>query len=411
MMYKQPEIIPHLFRTEYQKIVSVLCKRFGLDRIEIAEDIAGDTFVAAAENWARQGVPEKPVGWLYAVAKNKTINYLNREAKFRETIQPELTQRHETEFQVEGIDLSPQSINDSQLQMMFAICHPAIPGEAQIGLALRILCGFGIDEIAEAFLENKDTINKRLYRARKQLRKVKIKIELPEPAAIEKRLEAVLATIYLLFSEGYYSSTQNKALRKDLCFEAIRLCNLLTENPETEKPQVNALLALMCFQASRFEARLDQNDEMILYHDQDSSLWNDELIAKGAIFLNRASIGEKVSSYHIEAAIAWWHTKKTESNEKWKNILSLYDQLLQINDSPIAALNRIVALSKVEGKEKAISEAKKLKLTDDHFYHTLFGELYSEIDNEKAKKHYQKACSLARTGTEKKLIQNYIKKI
>lgn len=410
-MNEQPEIIPHLFRTEYRKIVSVLCTRFGLDRIEIAEDIAGDTFMAAAENWSREGVPEKPVAWLYAVAKNKTLNYLNRKAIFRDTVQPEITYQDETDYQVDEINLSPQNIKDSQLQMMFAICHPSIPEEAQIGLALRILCGFGIDEIAEAFLESKETINKRLYRARKRLKEEKIKIELPKSAEVEDRLETVLATIYLLFSEGYYSSTQNKTLRKDLCVEAIRLCHMLVENPETDKPQVNALLALMCFQTSRIEARMDQNDELILYRDQDESLWNDELITKGAYFLNRASTGKKVSTYHIEAAIAWWHTKKSDSNEKWENILKLYNQLLKISYSPIAALNRIVALSKVKGKKKAISEAKKLKLTDDHFYHTLFGELYSGVDNEKARKHYQKAYSLAKTDTEKKLIQNYIRKI
>src|SRR6201996_1652726 len=190
----QQEIIPHLFRQEYSKIVSVLCRRFGFEQMEIAEDIASDTFLAAAQSWAMNGAPPNPVAWLYHVAKNKARNYLQRSSVFNEKVAIEITQSLAKNDEDE-IDLSPQNISDSQLQMMFAICHPGIPAEAQIGLSLRILCGFGIDEIAEAFLSNKETINKRLYRAREKLREEKISIEVPGPAEIDKRLENVLTTI------------------------------------------------------------------------------------------------------------------------------------------------------------------------------------------------------------------------
>ena len=406
-MTKQQELIPQLFRTEYRKIVSVLCRHFGFDQIEIAEDIAGDTFLTASETWEPKGIPPNPTAWLYHVAKNKAKNYLHRNTILENKIIPELQSADPVPYP-EEIDLSPQNINDSQLQMMFAICHPSISQEAQIGLSLRILCGFSIEEIADAFLTNKETINKRLYRAKEKLRQEKIKIELPPTTEIDQRLETVLTTIYLLFNEGYYSINQEKALRKELCLEAMRLCYMLVETRETNKPPVNALLSLMCFHASRFEARQTESGEPILYDDQDTSLWDADLIRRGEYFLNCSARGTKISKYHLEAAIAYWHTYKEDTKEKWENILQLYNQLLQIEYSPMAALNRTYALAKANGKEEAIIEAEKLKLTDNHLYFTLLGELYTGIDNEKAKLNFQQALSLAKTQTDKQAIQKKI---
>jgi RNA polymerase sigma-70 factor (ECF subfamily) len=231
---KKNELIPHLFRTEYRKIVAVLCKHFGFDEIEIAEDIASDTFMTAAQTWGMNGVPKNPTAWLYNVAKNKAKNYLQRDSLFKNKIALEL-KKTSSDSEENEIDLSTQNINDSQLQMMFAICHPSISPEAQIGLSLRILCGFGIEEIADAFLTNKETINKRLFRAKGKLREEKIKIEMPDVSEIDARLINVLRTIYLLFSEGYYSESQNQIIRKELCFEAMRLCTMLVENSSTNK--------------------------------------------------------------------------------------------------------------------------------------------------------------------------------
>lgn len=401
------ELIPHLFRTEYRKIVSVLIRRFGFDHIETAEDLASETFLAGAQSWGLNGVPENPAAWLYTVAKNKAKNYLQRDAYFRNAIEPEL-RNSSSGIDEQEIDLSPHSITDSQLQMMFAICHPSIPPEAQIGLSLRILCGFGIEEIADAFLTNKETINKRLFRAKEKLREEKIVIEFPSPTEIDERLETVLRTIYLLFTEGYYSTSRNTTLRKDLCLEAMRLCTMLVENEQTNKPQVNALLALMCFHASRFDARINHNGELILYDDQDTNLWNAELINRGGYLLHRSASGDKLSKYHLEAAIAYWHTRREDTKEKWENILQLYNQLLQIEYSPIAALNRTFALSKANGKQEALIEAEKLQLRDNQFYHALLGELYTGIDNNKAKEHFEKARSLAKTENDKTAIQKKI---
>jgi RNA polymerase sigma-70 factor (ECF subfamily) len=403
----QQELIPHLFRSEYRKIVSVLCRRFGFEQIETAEDIASETFAAAAQTWGLNGAPKNPVAWLYTVAKNKAKNHLQRDTVFETKVAPEV-KYSTTELQEYEINLSPQNITDSQLQMMFAICHPAIPPEAQIGLSLRILCGFGIDEIAEAFLTNKETINKRLYRAKERLREEKIRIEFPSPTEIDNRLENVLTTIYLLFNEGYYSVGQNEVLRKDLCFEAMRLCEMLIDNNSTDKPQVNALLALMYFQASRFDARVNKNGEIVQYDEQDTSLWHYDMIAKGGYFLRRSAIGDRLSKYHLEASIAYWGTQKEDTVEKWENILQLYNQYLQVEYSPIAALNRTYALAKANGKQAAIIEAEKLKLENNQFYFALLGELYTDIDNYKARQNFQKAIALAKTPADKQVLQKKI---
>jgi RNA polymerase sigma factor (sigma-70 family) len=407
---KEGHLIPHLFRTEYRKIVSVLSKRFGFDQIEIAEDITSDTFLTATQTWGINGLPENPVAWLYNVAKNKAKNHLQRNTVFENKIAPEL-KNNSTTSQEPEIDLSPKNINDSQLQMMFAICHPSISPEAQIGLSLRILCGFGIEEIADAFLTNKETINKRLFRAKEKLRTEKIKIELPATTQIENRLETVLATIYLLFNEGYYSVSQNKTIRKELCLEAMRLCNMLVENNFTNRPSVNALLSLMCFHASRFEARFNKSGEAVLYDEQDTSLWNPDLISRGGYYLNCSANGNMISKYHLEAGIAYWSTQKPDTKEKWENVLQLYNRLLQIEYSPIAALNRTFALSKANGKEEAIQEAEKLNLTDNQFYFGLLGELYLNVDNKKSKEYFQKALALTKTETSRQAIQAKMAKI
>lgn len=406
-LMQQQKLIPHLFRTEFRKITAVLTRFLGLEHLELAEDLASETFVLALETWPHHGIPDNPSAWLYTVAKNKAKNQLKRQQLFQGKIMPDLMSAS-SQNQEPELDLSPQNISDSQLQMLFAICHPAIPVEAQIGLALRTLCGFGIDEIAIAFLSSKETINKRLFRGREKLRQEKVAIEIPGASAIQERLATVLTTLYLLFSEGYYSESQDSVLRKDFCLEAMRLTYSLIQYSPTNQPQVNALMALMCFQASRFEARTNEKGEMLLYHEQDESQWDDELIARGAYFLKQAAQGNTLSKYHLEAQIAYWHTIKEDSPEKWQQILQLYNHLLVLEYSPIIALNRTYALAKVKGNAVAILEAEKLKLENNHFYYTLLGELYLPTDSIKAKAHFEKALAIAKTQTDKQTIQKKI---
>lgn len=407
-MQDEQKIIKQLFHREFSKMVAVISKLYGLSNIQLAEDVVSETFLQAAETWQSEGLPENPTAWLYVVAKRKALYYFRRKKIFTQKISPELTLKQQQDYEIPEPDFSLKNIKDSQLQMLFAICHPAIASEAQIGLALRILCGFGIDEIAEAFLTNKETINKRLYRARIKLRTENIRMELPPENEISGRLDNVLHIIYLLFNEGYYSKTQNQILQKDLCLEAMRLGLLLTGHDETNLPETNALVALMCFHASRFEARQTAKNSAILYDQQNKELWDTALIKKGMHFLGQSAQGKEISSYHLEARIAYWHCIKEDTPEKWEDILHLYDQLLRVNYSPNVALNRVYALYKVEGSQTALAEAEQLSIEDNHFYFVLLGELTSNTDPERSKTYFEKALSLAKIQPEKQVIREKI---
>lgn len=352
-------------------------------------------------------MPPNPAGWLYNTAKNKAKNYLHRQSIYEEKVLPQVLTEAGTDSAFH-IELTQESITDSQLQMLFAVCHPAVSEESQVGLALRILCGFGIQEIADAFLTTKDVINKRLTRAKERLREANICIEMPAPADIDMRLESVLTTIYLLFNEGYYSVSQDHTLRKDVCMEAMRLCTMLLENNATNRPPVNALMAMMCFHASRFDARTDTSGALVLYDEQDPGLWNADLIGNGGAFLQAATKGDRVSRYHLEAGIAYWHTRKEDSPEKWSSIVYYFDQLLKLHYSPVAALNRAFAVSKWKGKAEAIRETEALALEGNHFYFALLGELYDGIDPEKALENLQNALRLARTTADQQAIRKRI---
>jgi len=407
------EIIPHLFRNESSKIISVISKNFGIEHLEAAEDIVSDTFLLASETWGLKGLPENPSAWLYRVAINKAKDYCKRNQLFAKKVAAEIKRGACSSYEVH-VDLTEQAISDSQLQMIFAICHPSIPKESQIGLSLRILGGFGIDEIAEAFLTNKETIKKRLGRAKAKLKEINLPMTFPTASEVDFRLDTVATTLYLLFNEGYYSNTKNGELRKDFCVEAMRLTYMLVEYSPTNKPYINALLALMCFQASRFDARTSRLGASILYRDQDTNLWNGELIVQGNFFLNKAAKGNVITKFHLEAAIAYWHTSKEDTQEKWESILQLYNQLLKIEYSPAAALNRTYAVYQIDGPIKAIEQAEKLSLAGNHLYHCLLGELYTSVDTDKAIHHLQLAINLTELNSntlmiEKKLSELHLK--
>jgi len=403
------DIIPHLFKTEYSKIVAVLTKSFGLEHIEIAEDIASETFLSALDIWLYKGKPENPTAWLYTVAKNKLKNHLVRNNIFNKKVSPQLTDQNQ--FDEIRIDFSHENIADSQLQMLFTVCHPSISSEAQICLALQILCGLGINEIADAFLSNKETIHKRLQRAKEKLRSENIKVEMPDDKVINERLNSVMQTIYLLFSEGYYSESNNSIVRKELCMEALNLAYLLLDNPLTNNHATNALMALLCFYASRLEARQSGNGNIVLYDDQDRRLWDTEFIEKGFYYLQQASKWEIASTYYIEASIAYWHTVDNSNPDKWVNILNLYDILLLPNHSSSVALNRIWAFSKVYGNRSAIKEVEKLVLNANHFYFILLAELYRQIDSTRSIEYLTNAFNLCKTDTEKEMINKQIREI
>ncbi|MGI9583400.1 RNA polymerase sigma factor [Chryseobacterium sp. RRHN12] len=404
-MVNPNEITPHLFRTEYSKIVAVLCRSFDIKHIENAEDIASETFLKASEYWALHGLPDNPSAWLYTVAKNKAKDYFKHLAVIEKNKQEDV-KTAENNYQT--IDFDTKNISDSQLEMIFAACNPVNSQETQICLALQILCGFSIEEIANAFLSKTETIKKRLQRGREALRTHHFTIDSLSEQDIHQRLETVLTTLYLLFNEGYFSRSHNLLIRKDLCLEAMRLTLILTDHPFTNTPKANALLALMCFQSSRLDARINDEGEAILFDEQDETLWDKALIEKGNYYLTEACQPNhsSVSKYHLEAGIAYWHTSSAE--DKWQQILNLYNQLVVIEYSPVTALNRTFAFSKVYGNQKAAIEAEKLNLITSEYYHGLLGYLYTELDTNKAIHHYQEAIRLTKSKPEKQTLQKQI---
>lgn len=293
--------------------------------------------------------------------------------------------------------------------MIFVVCDPALNKEAQLCLALRILSGFSIDEIAKALLLNKETVNKKLYRAKKALKvKEGLITQLPEyEYAI--RLDNVLRVIYLIFNEGYYSSVREENIRKEVCWEAMYLCKFLESNSPFSKSKICALFALMCFHASRFEARSSDNGVIQLYNEQDKSKWDFKLIQKGEEYLNKSATGNVVSKYHLEAAIAYWHT--VDTNEKWNNILQLYNKLLTIEYSPVIAMNRTYVLAKANSVKEAIQEALKLDMKDNHYYYCLLAELFRlDKDSSKEISFLEKALEITIKSNEIGLINEKLRK-
>jgi RNA polymerase sigma factor (sigma-70 family) len=406
--------VDHLFRLESGKMVSVLTRIFGFSNIEQAEDIVQDTIMKALEVWKWGKIPDNPQAWLYKTAKNKAIDLIRRE-KLKYKIENELAVLLKSEYtltpKVNEL-FSEGEIKDSQLRMMFACCHPSISPESQITLMLKTLCGLTVHEISTAFLTNEETIGKRLYRTKEKIRQEKISLDYPGIMAMDARTEAVLKTIYLLFNEGYNSSHADKLIRQDLCGEAMRLGILLSENSRTNLPQTNALLALMCYHASRFDSRIDDRGMIVLLKDQERSRWNGDLILKGNEYMNHAASGDVYHDFHIEAGIASVHANaKTFNETDWKLILTFYNTLFERTKNPVVAMNRCLALAEVEGAERGISELLQIgELTGNSRYQLSLGELYFKVGNKaEAKRFFNRALALTSSRAEQELIDRKIK--
>ncbi len=398
--------ISTVFKDEYSNLVAVLCHYYNLNDIQSAKDIVSDTFVKAMKTWSHKGIPDSPKAWLRKTAVNILIDQQRRKKTFEEKVAPNLTSENSS---INQLEITDKIIEDSQLRMMFHVCDPTLKNKAQLCLSLRILCGFSIEEIAKALLSNKESINKNLYRAKKAIRaKDDFESNLPK-ATYLARLDTVLRVLYLIFNEGYHSSVNEETIRHEICWEAMHLCKFLAQQSFFPKSKIQALLALMCFHASRLHARASENNISQLYHDQDKTKWNASLIQKGEQYLSQSATGNIVSKYHIEAAIAYWHT--TDKESKWDNILQLYNHLLTIEYSPIIAMNRTYALAMANSIEEAIEEALKLELKGNHFYFCLLAELF-RLNSETKKEifYLNKALEFVRKQNEKALILLKLKK-
>lgn len=391
-------------------MVSYLTRIFGLGRLDLAEDVVQDTLCRALEVWSMQGLPDNPSAWLIRVARNRAIDLLRRDDQFRFFV-PELTHilrlRENLTEELPGFE---NEIQDDQLRMMFSCCHPELSTEAQVTLILKTLCGFSVSEIAHALLASRDSIEKRLGRARKVFRVSGTFVEVAGASDIPARLEAVYQAIYLLFNEGYHGSQSEPKVREDLCFEAVRLAILLSEHPEGDKPKTHALLALLCFHAARLAGRVDDDGNLIQLEMQDRSKWDRELIGRGFLCMDKASAGNELSEYHLEAAIAALHcAAATYEKTEWGRILELYDMLYRLNPSPIVALNKAVALGNARGPKAGLAELKGIRdsarLSDYPFYSAALGKFQILAGRpEEAAKHFEEAFKLARSQSEREFF-------
>jgi len=358
------EKINHLFRYEYGKLVSVLTKAFGSTNIDLAEDVVQDAMLEALKQWSYKGVPNNPVGWIYKVAKYKAVNIVNKE-KYKREYNSEITHHLQSEWTVEPAlnqIFTDKEIVDDQLRMMFTCCHPSISTDSQIALTLKTLCGFSIPEIAKAFLTTEENINKRLVRARKNIRDANIPFEVPYGRELEQRSKGVLETIYLLFNEGYNATSGNNLIKYELCEEAIRLTEIIASNPNvTKTSNVYALLALMSLNASRFKSRTDEYDNVIDLAHQNRSEWDRSLIQKGLNYLEFAAQQNEISIYLILATISAHHcTANDFDSTDWESILALYNNLIKLDKSPIALLNRAIVVYKITNAKKGLEELDKI---------------------------------------------------
>jgi RNA polymerase sigma-70 factor (ECF subfamily) len=407
------QVVDHLFRHEAGRMVAILTRLFGIHNLELAEDVVQDTLHQALKDWPFGPMPDNPAAWLMTVAKRKAINIVRREKFYRSfasDIDTLLKSEWTASYTMDQVFLETE-IADSQLRMIFTCCHPDLPAEAQIALTLKTLCGFSIAEIASALLTTESNINKRLYRAKEKIRTDAIDFSVPTGLHLRYRLDAVLLVIYLLFNEGYTSSGDNLAIRKDLCLEALRLALLLTERPPTnEYPPVYALLALLCFHSARLDARIDSNDGLIVLEDQDRSRWNAELIQQGMHFLSRSAVGSAATAYHLEAAIAAEHCMAPDfASTNWQRIYDYYIALEQLKPTSVIRLNLAIVTGKKDGPEAAIALLHQLEthrsLENYYLLYASLGEFYYLAGRkEEAVDYFLRARELTRSPAIREVI-------
>jgi RNA polymerase sigma factor (sigma-70 family) len=403
------QLVDHLFRHESGKMIAVLSRLLGLQNLETAQDIVQDVLLQAMNSWRYNTVPDKPAAWLHRAARNKAIDFLRREKKFRELC-PDYAYLLQSEWTlfptVHDMFLEPE-IQDSQLRMMFACCHPAILPESQIALILKTLCGLSVSEISRAFLTQEETISKRIYRAKERIKSERIGLDMPHGGELSERIDAVLKSLYLLFNEGYNSSHPEKLIREDLCQEAMRLTYLLTEHKLTAYPRSQALLSLMCFQSSRLGARLDDKNNIVLLKHQDRQKWYLPLIQKGFDYLDAASEPFEVSTYHIEAAIASLHAAAPSfAQTDWGAIYRLYEMLYQLQPNPVVAMNKAIASAYAINRDHAFTALKQISgLEKHHLYFASLGEICLDMNQPVlARSYFEKALMLTTSLPEKQLL-------
>jgi RNA polymerase sigma-70 factor (ECF subfamily) len=391
--------IERVFRAEHGRAVAVLTRVFG--DIGVAEDAVGDAFVAAVERWPEEGLPPSPAGWIITTARNRAIDRLRREASRAD--------RHAQAVLLHAADeAAPHEagpVADERLRLIFTCCHPALNRPAQVALTLRLLGGLSTAEIARAFLVPEATMAQRLVRAKGKIRDAKIPYRVPEADDLPGRLRSVLAVVYLVFNEGYAASAGPELIRGDLCAEAVRLARLLAELMPGE-PEAMGLLALVLLADSRRPARTSADGALVPLSDQDREQWDPRLIAEGRALV-RTCLGKNAPGpYQIQAAIQAVHSEAGSAGETdWRQVLALYDHLLALDPSPVARLNRAVALAEVDGPLAALHAVDALLLDGYHLFHAIRADLLRRLGREpEAAAAYERALALTANDVERAFL-------
>jgi RNA polymerase sigma factor (sigma-70 family) len=403
------QVVEHLFREEAAKMVATLTRIFGIAHLNLAEDVVQEALAKALQTWPYYGIPKNPSAWIMKVSRNLALDVVRREKVFRDK-EIEIASLMEQGEHTDNPQFFEQEFRDDRLRMMFVCFHPQVPKEAQVALALKTLCGFGITEISRAFLTTEAAIAKRLTRAKQKIRDARVAFEIPSGMELSQRLDGVLQTIYLLFNEGHKASTGDKLVREELCHEAIRLAVLLVGHPAGNQPKTHALLALMMFNAARLPARVDAKGNLLRLNEQNRSQWNRALIARGIIHFSQSAAGNEITEYHLQAGIAACHcTAKDYQSTDWPQILSLYDRLVEFDDSPIVALNRAVAVEKVHGPNAGLAALvpiqDRAELSSYYLFYAVRGEFEAQLNNHRvAAGHFRKSLELAKMESERTFL-------
>lgn len=411
-----PGLAEHLFRHEAGKLVSVLTGVFGIGNLQLAEDVVQEALARALQTWPYYGVPRNPAAWLTQKAKNLALDRLRREKNFADKL-PGITVVVEQWGRPVASEEATfdEEFEDAHLRMMFACCHPELAPEAQTALALKTLCGFSPQEIAKAFLTSEAAIAKRLTRAKQRIRDLGIPFAIPTGEECGPRLDGVLHTLYLLFNEGYKASSGDQLTRGELCMEAIRLATILAGHPVGNQPAVHAMLALMLFNAARLRGRVDDGGNLLRLFEQDRSRWDRAMISRGLAHMARSAGGEAISVYHLEAGIAACHAIAPDhASTDWNQILHLYDRLVEMDASPIVALNRAVAVAHVKGPAAGIAAVKSIPgrslLKEYHLLPAVLAEFEMRQENFAAATEYlEEALALTAVRSEQEHLRKQLR--
>jgi RNA polymerase sigma factor (sigma-70 family) len=410
------QLVEHFFRHETGRLHGALLRLLGVHNLALAEDVAQEAMLRALRTWSMGGVPPNPSAWITQVAMNLAKDHLRRQ-RMSAAKEPAIITHPEQTIASPAIAWeTAHEIRDDALRLMFVCCHPSVAPDAQVVLALKVLCGFGTSEIARAFLSSEAAIEKQLTRTKQRIHEAGIGFEIPEGEDLAPRLDGVLAALYLLFNEGYKASSGDRLLREELSHEAIRLASLLLAHPAGRTPRAHALLALMLLTAARFPSRLDEHGALLRLHDQDRSKWDRTLIEQGLLHLVAAAEGAELSEYHLQAGIAAIHcTAADYASTDWARILRHYDELYRLKASPIVALNRAVVVAHLQGPQAGLDALAAItdrdRLESHYLLHAVAGELHWRLKDERAAAaSFRRALALAHVGPEQAYLARMLER-